>query len=36
LGKIFDANDAFRGIGQINSWWHGGSLLALATPSIGH
>ena len=35
LGKILGTNDAFRGIGQINSWWHGGSLLALAISLIG-
>jgi hypothetical protein len=34
-GKVFDAKDAFRGIGKIDSGRHGGSLLALATPSIG-
>jgi len=35
FGKTFDVNDAFRGIGQIDSGWHGGSLLALATLTIG-
>ena len=35
FGKIYGAKNAFRGIGQIDSGWHGGSLLALATPSIG-
>jgi hypothetical protein len=36
FGKILDVNDAFRGIGQIDSGWHGGSLLTLAMPSIGN
>ena len=36
LRKILDIDDAFRGIGQINSGWHGGSLLALAMLSIGN
>jgi hypothetical protein len=35
FGKVLDAKDAFGGIGQIDSGWHGDSLLALATPSIG-
>ena len=28
FGKVFDANDAFRGLGQIDSGRHGDSLLA--------
>jgi hypothetical protein len=28
LGKFFSVSDAFGGVGQINSRWHGGSLLA--------